>query len=142
MTYGRTAAACCSSAPIRSLMSRGGVWLTARLCRKPTSVMVCWYSRSASAAGLPPNRLAYARADIRSDSRATQRISSGRIQPIGTICCSAAVSIFPSRDRAQIPTASITASSGSMIAAYATKKPSPPQNVLPFQMPCITTAAR
>ena len=29
-----------------------------------------------------------------------------------------------------------------MIAPYANRKPSPPQKVLPFQIACITTAAR
>ena len=39
-------------------------------------------------------------------------------------------------------TPSTTTSSGKMIAPYANRKPCAPQKVLPFQIPCITTAAR
>src|SRR6476469_7323921 len=81
-TYGLSHAARCSRTLIRWLRSAGAVPLTARLCRKPISIMVCWYARTAAAAGLPATRLAYARADIRSESRAIQRISSGLTQPI------------------------------------------------------------
>ena len=75
-------------------------------------------------------------------SRAIQRISSGRIQPICATCWSAEVSSLPSRERAQTATASITINSGRKIAMYANKNPFPPQKVLPFQIACRTTAVR